>query len=293
LPRKKIQKAKYNFIIILDFFLKTLRPKSLHLDNLFNYLNILFEEKDKKKNFKKYFYLGIEFFQESFLLISEVLKSKFPKVRLDKKENLVRKKIFNMINIFREIETDFLILKQTFNEFERKKENFIFHSLEKISKKFNHLCEKIFKGGRGSVVIHYKNCFDPFSKKKFFKKINGVSILLKSKKEESVAFCDQVSSGQASLVFGLLLISFREIIKVKIYVLDEFDSNLDPNFLKIFSYLLKQLSSLQIQFFISTYKKNFLAIGDKWFGVSFHSKSSYIQNISKKNAMKFASKTFL
>jgi len=89
------------------------------------------------------------------------------------------------------------------------------------------------------------------------------------------------------------LISFREIIKIKVYILDEFDTNLDPNFQKIFCYLLKQLSSLQIQFLISSYKKNFLSIGDKWFGVSFQLTGSLLANIDKKTALKFVSKTFV
>ncbi|ABW97923.1 smc3 (nucleomorph) [Hemiselmis andersenii] len=288
--------TKKNFILFSISFLKILREECVYSKSFFQSFKILFSEKNKKPNYradKKFCFFLVNFFHESFVLISDFLKFKFPNVDYNKKEISFRNKIFDIIYVFREIETDLLILKQTFNDMEEKNERFFYVSLGKVSKKFNQLCEKILNGGRGSIIIHYNNCYDRFSKKKFLRKVNGLSILFKSEKEGVVNFCDQVSTGQASLVFALLLISFREIIKVKIYILDEFDSNFDPNFLKIFCYLIKQLSSLQIQFLISSYKKNFLSIGDKWFGVSFLSKGSIIGNIDKKNALKFVSKTFV
>ena len=100
-------------------------------------------------------------------------------------------------------------------------------------------------------------------------------------------FLDQSSAGVATLIYLFLLISLREIIKVKIYIFDEFDSNLDSELVKIFCYLVKQISSLQIQFLISSFKKPTSYIGDKWFTTVFGEKGSNLININKENSLNF------
>mmetsp|Transcript_7135 Transcript_7135/g.17739 ORF Transcript_7135/g.17739 Transcript_7135/m.17739 type:complete len:101 (+) Transcript_7135:115-417(+) len=99
-----------------------------------------------------------------------------------------------------------------------------------------------------------------------------------------------MSDGQVSFIFVLLLFAFREITKPKVYLFDEIDTNLDPQYNKVLSYSIKQLSSSQLQFFISTFKKSSILTGDRWFGIAIKKTGSKIEKILKKNAFGFVDK---
>jgi len=79
----------------------------------------------------------------------------------------------------------------------------------------------------------------------------------------------------------------RIINFVLIYIIDEFDANLDFDNSIIFSYIIKEISTFGIQFLLSTFSAKFILNGDKWFGISVTTKGSYIKNICKTIALKF------
>ena len=172
----------------------------------------------------------------------------------------------------------------------KKKSIYTNNSLKKVSLKFNQLCSRIFEGGNGGIIIHYDNSFSNFPEKSFSRNISGFSVLFKSKKTGMGNFLDHSSAGVASLIYLFLLISLREINKVKIYIFDEFDSNLDSELVNIFCFLVKQISSIQIQFLVSSFKKPTICIGDKWFSTAFRDKGSNLININKENSLNFIKK---
>lgn len=280
-----------NIIFFLKIFSSGFLMNIIKINFIFKRIELLYVE--SKKKCEKYFEIKLHFIKvpnsrfSGFSLLFFLMKKINSSNNFLNKKNVLRKKILKLLSDFREIETDLIVIKQTFGNIQKKKNQFLNNCIIKISTKFNQLCGHIFRGGNGSIIIHYEDFPEIFSKKTLLKRISGLSILFKLKKEGLVKFIDQSSVGQASLIYLLMLISFREIVKVKIYIFDEFETNLDPDHLKIFCYLIKQFSTFQIQFLISTFRKTLFLTGDKWFGFYKKKKNHLLICIDKKESLKF------
>jgi len=292
--------AKKKFWFELLFFLITLKKKNFKslelLKTLKKILNQEFKSifKHKKKTQKKEYCFFFRAYFKNFVYFQKFnyKKKKVEFFLKTKHKRLFQHKIYTAIWYFREVETDVIVINQTFSIFEKKKDKFLKQSIEIISNKFFGIFKTVTNGGKGFLILHFKeNILKNFKKKKRYeKKTTGISILAKFNKNENLNFCEQMSDGQVSFIFVLLLFAFREITKPKVYLFDEIDTNLDPQYNKVLSYSIKQLSSSQLQFFISTFKKSSILTGDRWFGIAIKKTGSKIEKILKKNAFGFVDK---
>nr|UXY87326.1 structural maintenance of chromosomes 3 [Cryptomonas sp.] len=206
------------------------------------------------------------------------------------KRILYQKKIFfKIIHKYNELETNILVINQTFDILSKKKQENLKFSLTKTAKRFKNLFRKNVFGANASIIVKYKTryWFDKIDKKKY-KNITGITILAGFENQENVYLLEQMSSGQGSLVCFVFFLALREINPVLIYIFDEIDANLDFNNSLLVSYIIKQTSTYGIQFLLSTFGQNFIINGDKWFGILNTKKGSLIQNIHRKTALKFS-----
>jgi predicted ATPase len=199
------------------------------------------------------------------------------------------RKIFTKSIIkFNQFETDLSLVNQTFDILIRKKKEKIKNFLIRVSKNFSFTFNKYVLNGKAAIIVKY-NIKYLTNLNKLYQNINivGISILAKFTNINSICFLEQMSSGQGSIISFFFYISMRIINFVLIYIIDEFDANLDFDNSIIFSYIIKEISTFGIQFLLSTFSAKSILNGDKWFGISVTTKGSYIQNVSKTTALKF------
>lgn len=92
---------------------------------------------------------------------------------------------------------------------------------------------------------------------------------------------EHLSGGQKSLVALALIFAIQRCDPAPFYVFDEIDAALDAEYrVSVANMIQKQSTTNFSQFIITTFKPEMLSIGNKFFGIFFHNKSSNIQAIS-------------
>jgi len=110
--------------------------------------------------------------------------------------------------------------------------------------------------------------------------------LAKFEKTGPFFFLEQMSDGQVSLISIALSLSIRNLNQSLIYLFDEIDANLDFKYCTLISFLFKKLSSSGNQFIISTFRKETIQTGDRWFGIFISKNFTRIKGILKEDAFK-------
>ena len=270
---KKI--TKYNFYLkylILIFLFDTKK----RLKSKFKYVDSLNEE-NKFENKKKLLNLFCKISKKNITI----------KITQKSKNLFFLKKIFSKaVTKFNQLEMDLFLINQTVDIIARKKQEKIKNSLIKVAKNFSIIFYKNILSGKAAIITKF-NMNHSNNTSKLNKNITGITILAKFENTNTVCFLEQMSSGQGSIISFFFFIALRIVNDVTIYIFDEFDANLDFYNTLLFSHIIKEISTFGVQFLLSTFSKNFISNGDKWFGILISIKGSYICNITKNIAIKF------
>nr|UXY87819.1 structural maintenance of chromosomes 3 [Cryptomonas curvata] len=283
----------YSIFFFFRYFFKKRILSNFYLKSL---ILICFFNKKKNNNSK----LGVlnfiikgnkhEVKKKLLILFYKFSKKKCKiKIKQKSKNSYCLLKLFSkVITKFNQLETDLILVNQTFDILVRKKKEKIKTFLIIVSKNFSKIFSKNLSNGKAAIIIKYKMKYLT-NINKLYQQINiiGITILAKFTSANSIYFLEQMSSGQGSVVSFFFFISLRVVNFVLIYILDEFDANLDSDNTILFSYIIKEISTFGIQFLISTFNQNFILNGDKWFGILSTNKGSYVQNVNRNVAVKF------
>lgn len=96
---------------------------------------------------------------------------------------------------------------------------------------------------------------------------------------------EHLSGGQKSLVALALIFAIQRCDPAPFYLFDEIDAALDGEYREAVAKMIqKQSMSSSCQFIITTFKPEMLSVGNKFFAILFHNKSSTIQSINPEEA---------
>lgn len=178
-----------------------------------------------------------------------------------------------------------------FNEFEDKKNelnakiNELKNNRIKIEDFINELDLK--KNEAIKVTLNMvKSNFEYF----YYKLTNIKSVLIlednklkiKIGNEENIK---KLSGGQKTILSLSLIFSIQKIDSSPFYFFDEIDANLDKDARLKVSQLIKEICNENIQYFIITFRKEMIDIGDKFYCIDYQNRDSVIKEISKEEAI--------
>lgn len=97
-----------------------------------------------------------------------------------------------------------------------------------------------------------------------------------------------LSGGQKTIVALSLILSIQRVSPSPFHVFDEMDANLDIQSRERVARLIREMSSEDMgQFLITTFKKEMVGCGNRFFGVDFVEKTSSIREMDKDTAYEF------
>jgi structural maintenance of chromosome 3 (chondroitin sulfate proteoglycan 6) len=127
-----------------------------------------------------------------------------------------------------------------------------------------------------------KNNFDFFSKKlcNFDVRLDKINETLSIKVSEGDL--KSLSGGQKTMVAICLIFSIQKVDPSPFYIFDEVDANLDQEGRSKITSLFKELSvNEKFQFIMTTFREELVNCGDKFIGVSYSDKKSYVSEVEK------------
>lgn len=162
---------------------------------------------------------------------------------------------------------------------DRKKEQAIQGTFDKVSKHFSRIFEQLVPPGRGELIV--------LGDRQHVDQMTGVAIKVSfnSKGDEGLLM-QQLSGGQKSLVALALIFAIQMCDPAPFYLFDEVDANLDAAYRSAVALLIHQLSE-NAQFITTTFRSELCAYADRFYGATFVNKVSSIQRITKDNAIEF------
>lgn len=113
---------------------------------------------------------------------------------------------------------------------------------------------------------------------------NGISVKLNNEIHFNL---NNLSGGQKTLLALSLIFGIQRIDPSPFYFFDEIDANLDETSRLKVAELIKEISRNGIQFFICTFRKEMVDIGDRFFKVGFSNGRSDVEEVQKEIAYEF------
>ncbi|OII74142.1 SMC type chromosomal ABC ATPase [Cryptosporidium ubiquitum] len=101
---------------------------------------------------------------------------------------------------------------------------------------------------------------------------------------ESYYSLNQLSGGQKTLVALAFLFALHRADPAPMYLLDEIDAALDDQYRWSVANLIKK-QSISTQFIVTTFRPQILEVADRYFRVSQANRSSYVEEVSKQQAL--------
>lgn len=284
-------KNKKNELLRLNEKLDELKCKN-EKENLKNLQNIKLKDFDKEKEkmnkrilIEKKMYLtkkiGLETNKDSKynqLDTKELYKSlKEVNDKLKKFSNVNRKAVLQY--------DEYIIQKESLNE--RMDE------LKDARVKIEEFIAELDVKKEESVNLTFSMIKDNF--KFYFSKLsNGVAELILTENGISVKLNNEIhfnlnnlSGGQKTLLALSLIFGIQRIDPSPFYFFDEIDANLDETSRLKVAELIKEISRNGIQFFICTFRKEMVDIGDRFFKVGFSNGRSDVEEVQKEIAYEF------
>jgi structural maintenance of chromosome 3 (chondroitin sulfate proteoglycan 6) len=297
---------------------RTIEQQELSISRFIQHRKVLSDKKEEvlrnirelgvlPDNFQKYHETNISTLVRNLRQINDQLK----------KYSHVNKKAIEQYNNFtkqreqldsrkRELDESAQSIQNLLNVLDQRKNEAIQRTFKNVSQNFHGVFEELVPAGKGSLVMVYSKdetlepngdtmevdlAEDPDSTAgQAFNRVDayrGVSVQVSfnSKVDEGLKM-QQLSGGQKSLVALALIFAIQQCDPAPFYLFDEIDANLDAQYRTAVAALLNRLSE-SAQFICTTFRPELLTHADKFYGVTFHNKTSKIQCISKEDALGF------
>ncbi|WEW57115.1 Structural maintenance of chromosomes protein 3 [Emydomyces testavorans] len=227
-----------------------------------------------------------------------------------KKYSHVNKKAFEQYNNFTkqretlmerrgELDASHKSIDELIMILDQRKDEAIERTFKQVSREFAKIFEKLVPAGRGRLIIQRKT--DPTNRQdddidsdeeEARRSVEnyvgvGISVSFNSKHDEQQRI-QQLSGGQKSLCALALVFAIQACDPAPFYLFDEIDANLDAQYRTAVAQMLKSISEeTNGQFICTTFRPEMLHVAEKCYGVSFRSKASTIDVVSREEALKF------
>ena len=159
------------------------------------------------------------------------------------------------------------------NNIDNKNNEAIQDTFENVKKSFAKFFKYLTGNGKGNMELSQD------------KRSIHISVSFNEEQNSSQTMY-QLSGGQKTAAGVALIFALSTIEPPPLYILDEIDAALDPNYRINLANLIKELSKNN-QFIISTFKPELIDVADNIYMVKFANKTSNIIKIEKDEAHKF------
>jgi structural maintenance of chromosome 3 (chondroitin sulfate proteoglycan 6) len=196
-----------------------------------------------------------------------------------------------------ELDSSDASIRELIEVLDQRKDEAIERTFRQVSKEFATIFERLVPAGKGRLIIQRRvdrqtNGADEDSDDEAGQRTGvenyigvGISVSFNSKHDEQQRI-QQLSGGQKSLCALALVFAIQASDPAPFYLFDEIDANLDAQYRTAVAQLLQE-SSQTGQFICTTFRPEMLLVAEKCYGVSYLSKASSIDVVSREQALDF------
>ncbi|KAM0824392.1 hypothetical protein ACQ4PT_070229 [Festuca glaucescens] len=159
-------------------------------------------------------------------------------------------------------------IRELISVLDQRKDESIERTFKGVAKHFREVFAELVQGGHGYLVMMKKK----------------VSFTGKGETQSM----KQLSGGQKTVVALTLIFAIQRCDPAPFYLFDEIDAALDPQYRTAVGSVVRRLAdSADTQFIATTFRPEILKVADKIYGVTHKNRVSYINVVSKEQAMDF------
>uniref|UniRef100_A0A183BL97 Structural maintenance of chromosomes protein n=1 Tax=Globodera pallida TaxID=36090 RepID=A0A183BL97_GLOPA len=163
-------------------------------------------------------------------------------------------------------------------------------TFKQVAKNFEDVFNKLIPQGKANLVMQKDSSADSQQKKPqpvhVMETFVGTSIKVSFTGVQEVREISALSGGQKTLVALALIFAIQKCDPAPFYLFDEIDAALDQEHRRAVAEMIHELSE-NAQFITTTFRAELLEHSEKFYGVRFRDKMSYIDEISQQQAQDF------
>nr|CAI5848554.1 unnamed protein product [Callosobruchus analis] len=172
---------------------------------------------------------------------------------------------------------------------DQRKMEAIFFTFKQCSKYFTEVFKKLVSKGTAKLVLRQadRSEGDQMGSEKNLDNLTGIGIKVSfTGSDATMKQLDQLSGGQKSIVALALIFAIQKCDPAPFYLFDEIDQALDREHREAVANMIHELSN-EAQFITTTFRPELLEHANKFYGVKFRNKVSYIECVSKEEVKDF------
>ncbi|KAM0905680.1 hypothetical protein ACQ4PT_017264 [Festuca glaucescens] len=191
-------------------------------------------------------------------------------------------------------------IRELISVLDQRKDESIERTFKGVAKHFREVFAELVQGGHGYLVMMKKKDGDagdedndedgprePDPEGRIEKYI-GVKVKVSFTGKGETQSMKQLSGGQKTVVALTLIFAIQRCDPAPFYLFDEIDAALDPQYRTAVGSVVRRLAdSADTQFIATTFRPEILKVADKIYGVTHKNRVSYINVVSKEQAMDF------
>ncbi|KAK1603912.1 hypothetical protein QYE76_027585 [Lolium multiflorum] len=191
-------------------------------------------------------------------------------------------------------------IRELISVLDQRKDESIERTFKGVAKHFREVFAELVQGGHGYLVMMKKKDGDagdedndedgprePDPEGRIEKYI-GVKVKVSFTGKGETQSMKQLSGGQKTVVALTLIFAIQRCDPAPFYLFDEIDAALDPQYRTAVGSVVRRLAdSADTQFIATTFRPEILKVADKIYGVTHKNRVSYINVVSKDQAMDF------
>jgi len=167
-------------------------------------------------------------------------------------------------------------------------------TFKQVAKNFNEVFRKLIPDGRADLVMHVVDQNDQSqessqhsnSTQDTMQRFIGIGVKVSFTGTGETREMNHLSGGQKSLVALALIFAIQKCDPAPFYLFDEVDAALDRQHRESIAAMIHELSE-NAQFITTTFRPELLEHAEKFYGVIFRNKVSYIDAVDRELAMDF------
>ncbi|VEN62701.1 unnamed protein product [Callosobruchus maculatus] len=186
-------------------------------------------------------------------------------------------------------DASYKMIEELLATLDQRKIEVVYFTFKQCSKYFTEVFKKLVPKGTAKLVLREadRSEDDEVGSEKKFDNLTGIGIKVSFLGSDAeMKQLDQLSGGQKSIVALALIFAIQKCDPAPFYLFDEIDQALDPEHRETVANMIHELSQ-EAQFITTTFRPELLEHANKFYGVKFRNKVSYIECVSKREAKDF------
>ncbi|KAF8658704.1 hypothetical protein HU200_059180 [Digitaria exilis] len=191
-------------------------------------------------------------------------------------------------------------IKELMSVLDQKKDESIERTFKGVARHFREVFSELVQGGHGYLIMMKKKDGDAgdddngedgphdSDTERRIEKYIGVKVKVSFTGKGETQSMKQLSGGQKTVVALTLIFAIQRCDPAPFYLFDEIDAALDQQYRTSVANMIRRLADLSgTQFIATTFRPEIVKVSDKIYGVTHKNRVSYINVVSKEQALDF------